>query len=38
MKEFFENLGIGILVYAAIILLALLISVLLSPISAIFIQ
>ena len=38
MKDFFENLGIGILVYAVVILFALLISVLLSPISAIFIQ
>ena len=36
MKDFFENLGIGILVYAVIIGLALFIGVLFSPISAIF--
>lgn len=38
MKDFFKEFGIGLAVYVVLILLALLISVLLSPISAIFIQ
>ena len=38
MKEFFENLLIGILVCAAMIVMALLVNVILSPITAIFIQ
>ena len=38
MKEFFENLGVGILVCAVMIVMALLVNLILSPITAIFIQ